>query len=382
MKILVLSYEYPPIGGGGGVICKNISENLAQLGNQVTVLTTAFHETPDEGFEIPNLRIFRISAKRKKAFESNPSEMLSWIYTTKKFIHNNADYVDFDVCMAHFVLPGGAVAQWLKRKYGIPYVLISHGHDIPWVHPRQMFFYHLATYFWIKSVCKDSSINFIQTMMMKANIDRFMGDKHSYKNIIVSNGVDTSKFFPDYSKRPGILKIVFVGRLVLQKDPMTFLKAIRIFYQETQNFEVHILGDGNLRKKMEKFIVKNGLTEKVKLFGKITEEKMVEEYQSAHLMIASSLNEGMSISALEALSCDVYMITTRASGFEEIIKNDINGNYVNFGDPVELANMINRFFQTRFRKNCKPQLDSLTQFSNRYSWIKISRQYHEILCEN
>ena len=29
MKILVLSYEYPPIGGGGGVICKNISENLA-----------------------------------------------------------------------------------------------------------------------------------------------------------------------------------------------------------------------------------------------------------------------------------------------------------------------------------------------------------------
>ena len=39
MKILVLSYEYPPIGGGGGIICKNISENLAKLGNRVTVLT-------------------------------------------------------------------------------------------------------------------------------------------------------------------------------------------------------------------------------------------------------------------------------------------------------------------------------------------------------
>jgi glycosyltransferase involved in cell wall biosynthesis len=382
MKILVLSYEYPPIGGGGGVICKNISENLAKLGNKVTVLTTAFHETSNYSIQIPNLRIFHVPAKRKKAFESNPLEMLSWIRATKNFIRNNSGFVDFDVCMAHFVLPGGDVAQWLKRKHGLPYVLISHGHDIPWVHPWQMFFYHLGTYFRIKSVCIDSSINFIQTMMMKDNIDRFMGEKYSFKNIIVPNGVETSKFFPDYSKRPSLLKIIFVGRLVIQKDPMTFLKAIRIFYRETPNFEVHILGDGSLRKKMERFIIKYRLTEKVKLLSKITEEKMVEEYQSAHLMVAPSLNEGMSISALEALSCDVYLITTRASGFVEIIKEDINGNYVSFGNPGELAYMINTYFQTRFRENCKPNLAFLTEFSNSFSWNKISRKYHEILCEN
>lgn len=382
MKILVLSYEYPPIGGGGGVICKNISENLAKLGNRVTVLTTAFHDSSNSILQIPNLNIFRLPAKRKKAFESNPIEMLSWIYTTKKFIRNNPGFVDFDVCMAHFVLPGGDVAQWLKRKHGLPYVLISHGHDIPWVHPRQMFFYHLGTYFWIKSVCKDSAVNFIQTKMMKDNIDRFMGEKQSHKNIIVSNGVDASKFFPDYSKRPSLLKIIFVGRLVIQKDPITFLKAIRIFYRETRNFEVHILGDGNLRKKMERFIEKNGLTEKVKLLSKIPEEQMVEEYQSAHLMVAPSLNEGMSISALEALSCDVYVITTRVSGFEETIKDDINGNNVSFGNPEELADTINKYFQTRFRENCEPHFEFLTEFSNRFSWNKISRKYHHILCEN
>jgi glycogen synthase len=77
MKILVLSYEYPPIGGGGGIICKNISENLARLGNKVTVLTTAFHETSNSSFQIPNLRIFRVPSKRKKAFQSNPAEMIS-----------------------------------------------------------------------------------------------------------------------------------------------------------------------------------------------------------------------------------------------------------------------------------------------------------------
>jgi len=50
MKILVLSYEYPPIGGGGGEICKNISENLAFLGNEICVLTTDFENI---GKQIP-----------------------------------------------------------------------------------------------------------------------------------------------------------------------------------------------------------------------------------------------------------------------------------------------------------------------------------------
>lgn len=54
---------------------------------------------------------------------------------------------------------------------------------------------------------------------------------------------------------------------------------------------------------MERFMEKAGLSPNVKFLGKIAEEKMVEEYQSAHVMIAPSLNEGMSISALEALSC-------------------------------------------------------------------------------
>jgi len=51
MKILVLSYEYPPIGGGGGIICKNISENLVKSGNEVTVLTTAFSK-PNKWYSV------------------------------------------------------------------------------------------------------------------------------------------------------------------------------------------------------------------------------------------------------------------------------------------------------------------------------------------
>lgn len=407
MKILVLSYEYPPIGGGGGVICKNISENLAKLGSIVTVITTNFPATnnqqpatnnqqPATSNQQPatsnlqqsiindsqssniNLNIIRLNARRKNAHESNPLEMLSWISTTKKFISNNAGFMDFDICMAHFVLPGGEVARWLKKKYGLPYVLISHGHEIPWIHPRQMFLFHLSVYFWIKNVCKHSSANFIQTRMMKSNIDRFLGRKYHKKNIIIPNAVDTRSFYPDYSKRPDKLRIIFVGRLVIQKDPMTFLRAIKMFSDHTHDFEVHILGNGNLRKKMEGYVLKNGMEDNIKFLGKIDPERMLIEYQSAHLMVAPSLNEGMSISSMEALTAGVYLIATRASGFEDMISENINGDFTPFRNPKELEERIRRFYELNLQGGIS-QHDATSAPLKILDWKEISIQYQVLL---
>jgi len=404
VKILVLSYEYPPIGGGGGVICKNISENLAGLGHEVIVMTTDFHEIPNSirqladqipnktqtqnskiqnsiqhsTFNIQHLKLIRLPARRERAYESNPLEMLSWIREAKRYIRTHPGFVDFDVCMAHFVLPGGEVARWLKKKYGLPYVLVSHGHDIPWVHPRQMFFYHLGAYGWIKNICRQSSLNFIQTSMMKENIDRFLGKKYEGKNTIIPNGVDTSNFYPDHSKRPEHLRILFIGRLVIQKDPMTFLNAVRLFSKETHDFEVRILGDGHLRKKMERYVIKNGLAGNVKFCGKIPEEQMLQEYQAAHLMVAPSLNEGMSISALEALSCGIYLIATRASGFEDMITENVNGELVNFRDPQSIYQKLKNFSGMTERGNTVPQ-KYLRQIPEIYSWEAISCQYSNLM---
>jgi len=86
----------PPIGGGGGIICKYISENLAKSGNQVTILTTALprseiHNSTLNGVEGPqsairsprstvrnpkseilNPQVIRLPSLRKNAFQSNP----------------------------------------------------------------------------------------------------------------------------------------------------------------------------------------------------------------------------------------------------------------------------------------------------------------------
>ena len=117
-----------------------------------------------------------------------------------------------------------------------------------------MFLFHLGAYPRLKSICKNSEVNLVQTAKMKANIDRFLGEKYESKNKIVPNGVDPA-FKPDYSKRGEKLRILFIGRLVLQKDPMTFLKALVKLSDYTKDYEVRVLGDGDLRDKMENFVI-------------------------------------------------------------------------------------------------------------------------------
>jgi glycosyltransferase involved in cell wall biosynthesis len=209
---------------------------------------------------------------------------------------------------------------------------------------------------------------------MKTNIDRFLGLKYRKKNIIIPNGVDTEKFYPDSSKRPSRLRIIFAGRLVIQKDPFTFLEAIRLFSKENKDFEVRIAGDGNLRQRMERFVVSHGLEDHVTFLGKVPRDEMAGEYQAAHVMVAPSLNEGMSIAALEALSCGVYLIATRASGFEEMIREGVNGEFVRFRDPGNIAEKLAEFYL----RNRKEQIISkslLDEIDEPYGWDRISQDY-------
>jgi glycosyltransferase involved in cell wall biosynthesis len=190
MNLLVLNYEYPPLGGGAGVITQNISERLASLGHKVTVVT-AWYKIEKEIEEANNLKIIRLKSKRKHTYKSSISEMLSWIKESKKFLNNYCKEEKFDLCFANFTIPGGIVALFLKRKFGIKYTIISHGHDIPWRYPKQMFHFHLTTYSRIKKICLQSEINFVQTQEMKKNIDKFLGKKYATKNILIPNGLDS-----------------------------------------------------------------------------------------------------------------------------------------------------------------------------------------------
>ncbi|MFH2142137.1 MAG: glycosyltransferase family 4 protein [Bacteroidota bacterium] len=377
MKILILNYEYPPIGAGGGVISKNTAQGLADSGNIVTVLTTWFEGTVDENRE--NLKIIRLKSRRKTLHKSNPLEMISWIKFASKYLKKNCHKSMFDICIANFTMPGGNVSLMLKKKFDLPYVVISHGHDIPWIKPKSLYLLHALNYFKIKKILKNSNLNFVQSDEMKRNIDHFLGAKYMNKNVLIPNGCNINTFYPDFSKRGKTFKILFVGRLVKQKDPMTFLRAIYEFKKTEFDFSVTILGDGPLRKRIEKFVLDKKIKSYVTVKGKVPESEVINEYQSAHLLVSTSISEGMSIAILEALFCGLYVLATPASGNLQLIADSNNGKIISFKNYAKLSSEIAEFYKTKFLSEYKFDENTMSEFRKKYSWEKIVNLYMEHL---
>lgn len=370
----MLNYEFPPIGGGGGVISKNISEQLAARGHEVVVLTTWFAGL-SETENSRNITIVRLKSLRKKDFQSNPLEMLSWISSCKRFIKQWPSMPSFNLVFANFVRPGGDVALFIKQKFKIPFVVISHGHDIPWVHPKQMLGFHLISFFKIKSILRESKLNFVQSQKMLNNLERFFGKNP--KNKCISNGFDPNIFYPE-AKQKDKIAIVFSGRLVLQKDPFTFLRALQLISQkDTNKLVIHIFGDGDLRQKINSFCKEKLSHLSIQMHGKVAQSIMAEQMRKSPLFVLSSLNEGMPLNLIEAIACGCNVIYTPVSGTEEIVMDNTLGTVFDFGDFKALAKVIEQFIEDTQSPNQIENQATAKDFVAKFSWSAIGEQYHQ-----
>jgi glycosyltransferase involved in cell wall biosynthesis len=376
MNILVLNYEYPPLGGGAGNISRHISQNLVLKGHRVYVVTSWFNGLPEYENLEGKPEIVRLRSKRKQMYRSTPLEMISWINHAKKHLTNHLPDHSYDICLANFSIPGGVVARDIQKKFKIPYVVLSHGHDIPWYYPRQMFFFHLFTYFKIKTICKNSARNFIQTEYMKKNIDKFLGKKRHFKNIIISNGAEFKNGKITHQRKLEPFTILLVGRFVQQKDPITLLLAIKKLSRMDIPFKLILIGDGPMRKKMERFVTQNKI-ENVTFTGWVEQEKVALFYQKAHVIITPSRTEGMSIANLEALASGVFLIGTPVSGNSEMISGNKNGVLVEIGNYNEIANQLQKFYFEQYLPKNFTAEHSANELYGKFNWSVITERYAE-----
>ncbi|MCC6570453.1 MAG: hypothetical protein IT274_02405, partial [Chitinophagales bacterium] len=105
LNILLLNYEYPPIGGGAGIVTQQLIQEFVKAGHSVTLITTWFH--PEEEItQKENLTIIRLKSKRKYSFQSNPLEMASWMWKAIQYVKQHPELAINDVCLTNFSFPG------------------------------------------------------------------------------------------------------------------------------------------------------------------------------------------------------------------------------------------------------------------------------------
>lgn len=131
--------------------------------------------------------------------------------------------------------------------------------------------------------------------------------------------------------------IVSVMRLMPRKRPLHLLEAFRRARALTPDADVRLVlvGDGPMRRRMERWVRRHGLGEQVRITGRLPRGEVLGELRAASLYVAPAPMESFGIAALEARCAGLPVIAHRRSGVGEFIRDRVDGVLV--ADDAELA---------------------------------------------
>ena len=181
------------------------------------------------------------------------------------------------------------------------------------------------------------------------------------------------KFFKDQKN----LKILFLGRLVDQKDPFTFLKSLKLISNRI-NYEALIVGSGNLKDKITKYINENNLKFKVKLI--IFKANPSQYLNQCDLFILTSKYEGLPNVLLEAQYLKKYIISTNCkTGPKEILKNGKLGDLINIGNYKKLSHNILKYNVNRKKLFIRNKINDAYKETNRFNYKINCKKYLKLI---
>lgn len=379
MRLLLLNYEFPPLGGGAGNATQALARSFVKKGYVVTVVTTCFEGLPKEDVS-EGYTVYRLSAVRKKKDRSNIFEMLHYVILASVFCSKLIKKEKQDYIISFFAVPTGMVGYYLKKKFKIPYMLSLRGGDVPgFLHNELKWLHRLSkpvTYFvWRNADTIVANSKGLQELALKT-ATRF-GKNVEY----IPNGVDTSiyktKENEDASSDSSILKMLFVGRLVPQKKVLTILKAVAQIIKSKENncdLQVTIIGDGPLRSELESEAESLGVTKKVIFKGWLERDEVRKEYKKNDIFILPSSEEGMPNVVLEAMASGLAIVASDISGTDELVRNGENGILVS--SDTDYSKAILSLVEDRRLLN-KFQIKS-REIAKEFDWEEVAKKYLDL----
>ena len=140
-------------------------------------------------------------------------------------------------------------------------------------------------------------------------------------------------------------RILFVGRLTEQKDPMLALEIAKKLHDDKFPFSLQIYGDGHLEPKMRKFVEDNSLSE-VTITG--NHKVSAEDYLSSDLLLCTSAWEGFYLVSGEANANSCPVVTSSWKGpIEEAFKDGESGWIIRSRDPADYAKKIEEILSNK-----------------------------------
>jgi glycosyltransferase involved in cell wall biosynthesis len=367
MKILMLNYEFPPIGGGAAKANLCLLQQYAGHDQmRVDVLTSA----PKPGFVSEkfssNITIHKVGIHKKDLHFWRRIEVIEWLvkagFHYRRLLRDN----NYDLAHAFFGFPTG----WLcYRNAGrLPYIISLRGSDVPGQHARlQLDYKILAPTF--RSIWKKASALVACSEGLKERALLFMP---LVRIDVIPNGIELDRFFPaEPAEKSEVLRLLTVGRLSVTKRIEMLIDAVEILHRTACKLHLTVVGGGQTEQQFRKIIAERDMRDVIKITGRIDSKKMPEVYRQNDIFISASIQEGMSNAMLEAMASGLPIVTTRCEGLSELI--DGNGLIVEQDNVKEIAKAIKRLADNP--ELYKQMSSAARKQAEKFNWANIAESY-------
>ena len=371
LNLLMLNYEFPPIGGGAGNAHLRLLKEYARYNDllKIDMLTSG----PQPGFTVEdfaeNITIYKVGLHKKNLHYWRKIEVLEWLlkarFHYRKLLREN----DYDLVHAFFGFPTG----WLCYRSAalLPYIISLRGSDVPGKHARLKLDYKILGPALFKPIWKKAAALVACSQGLK---NRALDFLPLVTIDVIPNGVELDRFHPaETGKRTDILNLITVGRLSVTKRVEMLMAAVEILHKGGCKVRLTVVGGGQMEQNLRRIVLERDLGDIIEITGRIPPEKMPQVYRQNDIYASASMQEGMSNAMLEAMASGLPIITTRCEGVEELIKD--NGIVVDSPQPEEIAKAI---------KNLADDRQAYSQMSaaarkqaEKFSWDNVALSYIE-----
>jgi glycosyltransferase involved in cell wall biosynthesis len=371
--ILLINYEYPPLGGGAANATAALAREMARQGWRVTVATSAYRGLPSREITPDGVEIRRIPTIRRRVDRSGVAEMLVFLAASLVWTPVLAAWRRPKGIIAFFGLPCGPAA-WLTRLIlGTPYVVSLRGGDVPGFRYEGIELYHRLSapvigFLWRRAAAVVANSDGLAELARRFAPDMAIPVTH--------NGVDPDRFkpAPDAPRRAdaeGPLRLIIVGRLVRQKGVDVALAAMSRVKCEVS---LTVVGDGPCRAELAETAVELGLADKVRFLGWLDREAMPKAYAEAEAMVFPSRDEGMPNVVLEAMASGLPVVGTDIPGTRDLVADGVTGVLTAVDDVAAVAAAVEALAADPERRAAMGAAGR-RRVCERFSWSAAARRY-------
>ena len=375
MKIGVVCY---PTFGGSGVVATELGIALAHRGHEVHFIT---YKQPARlaGFEA-NIYYHEVNTHDYPLFEHSMYDLA----LASKLV-DVVKFENLDLLHVHYAIPHATVAFLAKQILAeegihIPFITTLHGTDITLVGQHSSFAPVVKF-----SIEQSDGVTAVSEFLKKETQDVFRTERPIE---VIPNFIDFERFQKknkDHFKKAiapdGQRVLVHISNF---RKVKRVEDVIRVFEGVSKRIHSTLLmiGDGPERTAMEALCRELGLCDQIRFLGK--QEAIEEILAIADLFILPSENESFGLAALEAMACQVPVISSNAGGLPEVNEHGFSGYMADVGDVQAMVTYSLDILsdENRLAEFKKQAFEQAQKFNVDQAVIRYEAYYNSLLVHN